>query len=105
MSVSVELFSVIEPPTSGEVTEAIRRSLDTGTPVHLELINDVQEIPARQPLSLDFRVVHTTYPGDGSRIVSGTLVENGEDLEGSSLIVETAADVALRATARMVRAR
>ena len=105
MPAQVEFFSVIKPPTSGEVTEAIRRSLDTGAPVHLEIIDEAQEVPAPQPVSLDFRLVHTTYPGDGSRIVRGTLVENDEEIEGSSIIVETAANVALRATARVIRAR
>jgi len=104
MSASVEFLNVIEPPTSEGVKDRMRQSIDTGKPMHIVCLNLHQEVPAPEPIALDFRVVHNTYRRDGSRTITGALMENGQEMPDASIIVRTEADLALQATAQLVRA-
>lgn len=104
MLARVEQLVVTDPPSSKGVEERALESLGKGGLLHL-IYKQVQEVPQPQEIDMDIRIRHTSHPAEGGMIISGVPVEDGRELEDSSLIVRTEADVTLRASASLVRAK
>ncbi len=94
--VSIEKYTVIEPPTSGEVAELAFNQLSRGGFLRLVLLSDT-EVPRAVPQEVEFRIAQTLHPEDGGLSIGGTTTEE------AYVLVHASADSTQSATATVTR--
>jgi hypothetical protein len=97
---SIESFTVVQPPTSGEVETAAFEALKTGGFLSLVILGD-QEIPRPVEQNINFRIRSTSHPEDGGMRVEGK-TELNADFIVTSLSVDIDNDPSLPAIGSLV---
>lgn len=91
-------YTVVEPPTSGELEERAVTAL-LGKGVLSVVLRSHQEVPAVEDQEFSFRIRQTTHPLEGGMFIAGEL--EGDTI-GETIIVRTNSNPAEAALASMV---
>ena len=94
--ISIEKYTVIEPPTSGEVTERAFQQLSRGGYLKLVILGQA-EVPRALPQELEFRIAQTLHPEEGGLSIGGTTAE------GDFVVVHASQESNEPATASVTR--
>ncbi len=94
--VSIEKYTVIEPPTSGGLTELAFQQLSRGGLLKLVLLGHA-EVPRSTRQEVEFRIAQTLHPEEGGLSIGGTTAEN------AFVLVHASSDSAEPATASVTR--